>query len=81
MHQLNLVAGELVNKVLTPLKGELEQLRYNLGDKANSTVSMLERLVTHVDRQLDIALKMTGANAQRYEASMGATAMCQALAS
>jgi hypothetical protein len=61
VHQLNLVAGELVNKVLTPLKGELEQLRYNLGDKANSTVSMLERLVGHVDKQLDIALKLTGA--------------------
>jgi hypothetical protein len=63
VHQFNLVAGELVNKTLVPLKAELEQLRYNLGDKANSTVSMLERLVTHVDRQLDIALKLTGASA------------------
>lgn len=71
VHQLNLVAGELVNKVLTPLKGELEQLRYNLGDKANSTVSMLERLVGHVDKQLDIALKLTGANAVRYRDEHG----------
>lgn len=71
VHQLNLVAGELVNKVLTPLKGELEQLRYNLGDKANSTVSMLERLVGHVDKQLDIALKLTGANAVHYRDEHG----------
>jgi len=67
VHQLNLVAGELVRSGLTPLKNELAQLRYNLGDKANGVMSTMESLMNHLDKQLGIALQLRGATLKQAE--------------
>jgi hypothetical protein len=67
VHQLNLVARELVRSGLTPLKNELAQLRYNLGDKANGVMSTMESLMNHLDKQLGIALQLRGATLKQAE--------------
>jgi hypothetical protein len=75
-HQLNLVAGELVEHGLKPMKAELAALRYNLGDKANTVVGQLEGLATHLDKQLGIALKLQGQSDRQAKAYRGEFGIC-----
>jgi hypothetical protein len=76
VHQLNLVAGELVEHGLKPMKAELAALRYNLGDKANTVVGQLEGLATHLDKQLGIALKLQGQSDRQAKAYRGEFGIC-----
>lgn len=67
VHSLNLVAGQLVEKIFVPLKAELEALKYNTGDKANGVMSQMERIATHLDAQLGLALKLRGATQEQAD--------------
>lgn len=57
---LNTALGDFRDKVMQPIKKELEFLRYNLGDKANATVSQMQGCLLHMDKLFDAILKMSG---------------------
>ena len=52
IHALNLALGEFKKGSIDPIKAELEHLRYNLGPKVEGTVTMLEKMVATLDKQL-----------------------------
>lgn len=59
---LNTALGDFRDKQVVPIKEELRHLRYNLGAKAEQTVTNLDVLVAHLDRQINVVMALQGKN-------------------
>lgn len=57
---VNRALGEFRDKVMAPIKEELGFLRYNLGDRANTTVSQMTGVLTHLDKLFEAIARMGG---------------------
>lgn len=60
MHGLNTALGEFRDRQVEPIKAELRHLRYNLGSKVEQTTTQLDSVVNHLDRQINVFLKLQG---------------------
>ena len=60
IHELNVALGQMQQKLLVPLKDELDHLRYNTGAKVEQSTTQLNAIVNHLDRQLTTVLKAAG---------------------
>lgn len=57
---LNKAMGDFRDQVMVPIRDELKFLRYNLGDKANVTVSQMQGILGHFDKLFVGLLKASG---------------------
>lgn len=65
---LNQALGDFRDKVMVPIREELKFLRYNLGDKANTTVSQMQGVLGHFDKLFVGLLKASGKDEGQIEA-------------
>lgn len=62
IHHLNAALGEFREQAIVPVKEELKYLRYNLGARSEDTVGSMQKLVHHLEAQLELLLKSRGVN-------------------
>jgi hypothetical protein len=62
IHTLNAGLGDFREKVMVPIRQELEYLRYNLGARVEDNVGMLDKLTKHLTEQIDLVLRAKGVN-------------------
>jgi hypothetical protein len=67
--RLNTELGVFREKVIVPVKDELQYIRYNLGARSDDTVGSLQKLVHHLEGQLELLLKARGINPQARDAA------------
>lgn len=60
MHELSRALGTFRDQTMVPIKKELEFLRYNLGDKANATVSQMQGILGHFHLLYEAILEQAG---------------------
>lgn len=62
IHNLNTALGEFREQAIAPVKEELKYLRYNLGARSEDTVGSMQKLVHHLEAQIELLLKSRGVN-------------------
>lgn len=70
--RLNSELGVFREKVIVPVKEELQYIRYNLGARSDDTVGSMQKLVHHLEAQLELLLKAQGVNPHQRD-SVGET--------
>jgi hypothetical protein len=62
IHHLNTALGEFREQAIVPVKEELKYLRYNLGARSEDMVGSMQKLVHHLEAQIELLLKSRGVN-------------------
>lgn len=65
--RLNAELGEFRDKAIVPVLKELEYLRYNSGARMEDTASAIDKLVHHLQNQLELLLKARGVDPHKRD--------------